>query len=67
LSYQYLILFYKIKTKERLRFSVKAQNLALESAGKAQVSGFFKHFSFKLKLYPLQIKLFPSLSEASTD
>jgi len=50
LSYQYLILFHKIKTKERLKFPVKAQNLELESVGKAQVSASSTHFSFKLQL-----------------
>jgi hypothetical protein len=63
LSYQYLILFHKIKTKERLKFSVKAQNLELESVGKAQVSAFSTHFSFKLQIYPLKIIVFPSISK----
>jgi len=46
LSYQYLILFYKIKTKERSRFSVKAQNLALERGGKAKFQVFSSTFLF---------------------
>jgi len=63
LNYQYLILFYKIKTKDRLRFSVKAQNLVLEGVGKAEFQLFSSPFPFNRNFTRYESKVFPSLSK----
>jgi hypothetical protein len=65
LRYQYLILFNKIKTKERLKFSAKAQNLALESGGKARFS-FFRALFFLTPTLPALNQSISFASQTST-